>query len=244
MSRRRLNVFTLEMMEPRRLMAATIIRVDAGGDGHVETSGKTWGADRGFTAGTTAGGGGAVAATVEDDLFDSRRFGNFSYSLPIKNGQYRVKFLFSDPVHSAAGQRRFDVFAEKRLILDDFDIAAYAGGANTALVKTAKVTVRDGKLNLWFQNVVDNAIVSAIEVTPLAPSVSWTALGAAPLPRFEAQGQVVGDKLYVFGGFQTDDIKTTARSHVFNYTTGTWSEIAPMPEPISHSATEVDGAFI
>src|SRR5688572_13621789 len=145
MPRRHLNVFTFEAMEPRRLLAATTWRIDAGGDGHVEATGKTWRADDRFTAGVAINAArNAIAATGEDDLFDSHRVGNFSYSMPIRNGQYRVKFLFSDPTHSQAGQRAFDVFAERKLILDDFDIAAVTGAANTAVIKTKVVTVSDG----------------------------------------------------------------------------------------------------
>ena len=91
-------------MEPRRLLAATTVRIDSGGAGHVEASGKTWGADDRFTAGTTAGGSASITGTSEDALFDSRRIGNFAYSIPLRNGTYRVKFLFSDPTFSRAGQ--------------------------------------------------------------------------------------------------------------------------------------------
>ena len=99
MPRRHLNVFTFEAMEPRRLLAATTWRIDAGGDGHVEPTGKTWRADDRFTAGVASNGSGAIGATAEDGLFDTHRTGNFSYSMPIRNGTYRVKFLFSDPTH-------------------------------------------------------------------------------------------------------------------------------------------------
>src|SRR5688572_6585244 len=96
MPRRHLNVFTFETMEPRRLLAATTWRIDAGSiDGHVEATGKTWRADDRFTAGIGADGSAAIAGTTEDDLFASHRSGNFAYSLPIRNGRYRVKFLFA-----------------------------------------------------------------------------------------------------------------------------------------------------
>lgn len=248
MRRRHWNVFTFETMEPRRLLAGTTVRLDAGGDGHIEASGKTWAADARFTAGTVAGGSGAVAGTDEDALFDSRRTGNFSYSILIKNGTYRVKFLFSDPTYSQAGQRMFDVFAERKLILDDFDIAAAAGATNTAIVKSQQVTVTDGRLNLWFQNVKGNATVSAIEVTraaaapaPAPAADPWIEATPAPLPRFEAQGESYAGDLFVFGGFQTDDITATARAHRFDSATGRWSQIAPVPIPLTHAGTTSDG---
>lgn len=232
------------------MLAATTWRIDAGGDGHVEASGKTWRADDRFTAGTASGGSGAVAGTDEDALFDSRRYGNFAYSIPIRNGAYRVKFLFMDPTYSQAGQRTFDVFAERKLILDDFDIAAVAQARDTIVIKSKQVTVTDGRLNLWFQNVKDNAIVSAIEVTraapatPAVPTAAWTEASTAPLPRFEAQGESYDDDLYVFGGFRTDDIQTTSRAHRFDSATGQWSEIAPVPVPLTHAGTTSDGRWM
>jgi len=244
MQRRHLDVFSIETLEPRRFLAATTVRIDCGGDGVVEASGKTWGADDRFTAGATAGGSANVAGTGEDALFDSRRSGNFSYSIPLRNGEYRVKFLFSDPTVSRPGQRTFDVFAERKLILNDFDIAAAAGDSNTAITKNKTVSVRDGRLNLWFQNSVGEAIVSGIEVTRAVPTVPWGDAATAPLPRFEAMGESFDDKLYVFGGFKTDDITTTARSHVYNLTSNTWTEIAPVPVPLTHAGTASDGRFI
>jgi N-acetylneuraminic acid mutarotase len=244
MARLPFGVIVFEPLEARQLLAASTIRIDAGGDGHTEASGKVWAADRGFTAGTAAGGAGAVVATTEDALFDSRRFGSFSYSLPIKSGTYRVKLLFSEPVHSSAGDRKFDVFAEKKLVLNDFDIAAVAGQDRAVTKSIQNVTVKDGRLNLWFTTVVDNAIVSAIEVTPSVPAITFRPVAKAPLPRFEGQGEVVGDKLFVFGGFQTEDIKTTDRAHVFDSATGTWSEISRVPIPETHAASASDGQFI
>src|SRR5687768_12471936 len=103
-----------EALESRRLLAATTLRIDVGGPGFVEASGKTWAADRGFTGGVVAGTGIDIAGTDSDELFNTRRFGDFAYSLPIKNGSYRVRLLLMDPIHQSPGLRTFDVHAEKQ----------------------------------------------------------------------------------------------------------------------------------
>ena len=136
------------------------------------------------------------------------------------------------------------MFAERKLILDDFDIAAVAGAANTAVIKTKVVTVSDGRLNLWFQNEKDQAIVSAIEVTRQVPTVPWVDSTNAPLPRFEALGGTYADDLYVFGGFRTEDIKTTARAHRFDSATAQWQELAPVPVPLTHAGITSDGRYM
>ncbi len=233
----------IEFLERRRLFAATTLRIDVGGNGFVEDTGKTWQADRGFTGGTVATNGTNVAGTTSDALFNTRRYGNFSYSLAIKSGDYRVRLLLMDPTDST-GQRQFDVFSEKKLVLNDFDIAA-AGGTNAAVTKTFTTTVSDGRLNLWFQNVKDNAIVSAIEVTPIAASgIAWQSIANAPQAKFESMGDVVNNELYVFGGYDNAQIQATSQVAVYDPTSGAWSTRANMPVPLTHSGTANDGQYI
>ena len=63
------------------------------------------------------------------------------------------------------GKRLFDVEAEGRKVLTDFDITKASGGALRAIVVPIEdVEVRDGKLTLVFQAKKDFAAVSAIEV--------------------------------------------------------------------------------
>ena len=54
---------------------------------------------------------------------------------------------------------------KNKQILDDFDIAKNGGG-KTAISRTFNVNVTGGELNLRFANVLDNAILSAIEILP------------------------------------------------------------------------------
>ena len=236
----------IEHLESRTLLAATTLRIDAGGDGFVESTGKTWAADRGFTAGTAATEGGDVAGTTSDGLFNSRRFGDFSYSLPIANGTYRVKLLLMDPSFSSSGRRKFDVFAEKQLKLNDFDIAAAAGGMNIAITKSFNTTVSDGRLNLWFDSVLQNAIISAIEVTPATSStaITFKEIAAAPLGKFESMGDVIDGKLYVFGGYFSAQTKTTGQVAVYDPATNQWTTRGNMPENLTHSGTASDGQYI
>ncbi|HEX4794800.1 MAG TPA: kelch repeat-containing protein [Humisphaera sp.] len=74
-----------------------------------------------------------------------------------------------------------------------------------------------------------------------AKSISWTEAAPSPIPRFEAAGEVVGGKLYVFGGFVDADVHATARSDVFNPRKNTWTQIADMPEPLTHTGHVIIG---
>ncbi|MFC5846884.1 malectin domain-containing carbohydrate-binding protein, partial [Deinococcus petrolearius] len=80
-------------------------------------------------------------------------------------------------------------------------------------------------------------------VQPAAVPVSWATRAGALLAVSEAQGAAVGNKLYVFGGFDKD-LQTTARAQVYDLTTNTWAAVADMPEQITHGAVAVDGQTI
>jgi len=147
---------------------------------YTDSAGHFWSADAGFSGGTVSTGSYSVANTTDDKLYCTRRWGNFSYSRPVTNGLYTLRLYFSDPLYTAAGFRRFDVFAEGSQILDDFDIAANGGG-KAALIKSFPVHVADGRLDLSFRSVRENAILSAVELVPatLAPEIAPVAPAAA-----------------------------------------------------------------
>jgi hypothetical protein len=122
-------------------------------------------ADNYFSGGRTAKTAAAIDGTTDDALYQSERYGDFSYAVPVANGTYQVTLKFAEFYWSAAGKRVFDVTAEGKLIVNDLDIFSAAGGKNKAYDVTVPVTVNDGTLNLKFITVKDNAKISAIHIT-------------------------------------------------------------------------------
>ena len=118
----------------------------------------------GDTWATTAG----IAGTSDDAIYQTERYGDFKYSAAVKNGTYDVTLKFAEIYLSKAGQRLFDVKAENKLVLDDYDVFREAGGKNIAHDESFEVTVTDGRLDLEFLSVRDNAKVSGIEIDYLA----------------------------------------------------------------------------
>ncbi|WP_404366993.1 glycoside hydrolase family 2 TIM barrel-domain containing protein [Sphingomonas sp. MMS24-J45] len=105
-----------------------------------------------------------IAGTPDSAVAATYREGRFRYAIPLADGRYTVTLTFVEPSLSA-GARVFDVRANGKPIVKALDIAAVAGGVSKALVRTANVTVRGGKLDLSFEPRKGDAIVSAIEVT-------------------------------------------------------------------------------
>lgn len=77
-----------------------------------------------------------------------------------------------------------------------------------------------------------------------AKTITWTQVASSPIPRFEAAGEVVGGRLYVFGGFIDPQVHATARSDVYNPKNNTWTQISDMPEPLTHTGHVVIGRKI
>lgn len=91
----------------------------------------------------------------------------FQFQIPVANQQYQVRLYFSENSKTGVGQRVFDVNLEGTPILQNFDIYAQAGGMYKAIYRDFYTSVSDGNITLDFIRGVENAKVSAIEITPV-----------------------------------------------------------------------------
>jgi hypothetical protein len=145
--------------------APTVLRVSAGGGSFTDANGNFFAGDSGFSGGVKSTTVYAVANTTDDVLFATNRSGSsFSFSQAVANGSYQLTLNFADPTSTAAGQRKFNVFAEGTKVLSSFDIFATAGSAKTAVTKSFNVNVTDGQIDLSFAGVFGNALVSSISL--------------------------------------------------------------------------------
>nr|ATZ76420.1 endo-1,3-beta-D-glucosidase [uncultured bacterium] len=106
-----------------------------------------------------------IPAGIPEKIFQSNRFGNFTYRLAgfKPRGRYLVELFFAENYWKKAGKRLFAVFINKRQVLNDFDIYAAAGGANRAVERafTARASA-DGHLVLRLASQRDNALLDGI----------------------------------------------------------------------------------
>jgi N-acetylneuraminic acid mutarotase len=226
---------------PPDVPVATVIRIDAGRGPHTDIKGRTWDRDEGFIGGNVTITPYEVANTFEDPLYYTRRWGSFDYSLPVANGTYDVRMHFADPVYKTAGKRQFSVFAEGNKVLNRFDVAGAAGG-QSAVVRSTIVDVADGSLDLKFRNVLENAILSALEVIPRSPK-GWTGMTPAPVATVESQAAAAKGKVYVLGGFDALGRALTS-ANAYDADSDTWTKIADLPRPITGAGTAADGGTI
>ncbi len=119
-----------------------------------------------------------IAGSPDPDLFAAERYGHFTYAIPVDTRDHYTlvlhfaEFYFGPHASGVGGtgSRVFRVMCNGALLLDDFDIFKEVGSLH-ALTKTfyhLKPTAQ-GKLNLTFEPVVNNATVSGIEVLDESP---------------------------------------------------------------------------
>jgi hypothetical protein len=136
-------------------------------------NGQFWRPDDYFMNGRLSDQRQQVAGSPDLDLFATERYGHFDYAIPVDSrDRYTLVLHFAEfyfgpqaPGGGGAGSRLFRVMCNGQTLLDNFDIYKEAGSLK-ALVKTfyhLKPSAQ-GKLNITFEPIVNNATVSGIEV--------------------------------------------------------------------------------
>ncbi|HEY1334268.1 MAG TPA: kelch repeat-containing protein [Myxococcaceae bacterium] len=77
-------------------------------------------------------------------------------------------------------------------------------------------------------------------------TIGWSQLAERPLGTSEGQGELVGGKLYTFGGFNWSAACCTPWRYAFVYdpASDAWSPLADMPEGVTHAGMTTDGTDI
>jgi hypothetical protein len=136
-------------------------------------SGQFWHPDNYYMGGYASTKRTGVAGTNDTDIFAAERYGHFTYAIPVDTrDRYTLVMHFAEFYFGAGasgnggtGSRVFRVLCNGNTLLDNFDIYREAGSLH-ALTKTfthLKPSAQ-GKLNITFEPIVNNATVSGIEV--------------------------------------------------------------------------------
>ncbi|HEV2444526.1 MAG TPA: malectin domain-containing carbohydrate-binding protein [Candidatus Sulfopaludibacter sp.] len=143
---------------------------------YTDRSGQTWSADRYFEGGWAFDTPRQfITRAFDPRLFQKGRTGDFSYHIPLGKGVYELHLGFVEtsfgpgtPAGSGEYARVFDVKANGRTLLEDFDIYSDAGGNNIADVRVFKDISpgADGLLHLEFHAKRTVPLVNTIELVP------------------------------------------------------------------------------
>ncbi len=151
----------------------TAIRINAGGGAVVEADGRQWLADSFVTGGRIASTTTVTSPTPAVDR--SERYGTMSYSVPVvAEAPYVVRLHLTEIWFSTAGKRVFDVSVEGQKVLVNKDLLA-PGTRMTTEVVEFPARASDGRIDIAFTSVVNNASVTGIELLPVLPPAPVTA---------------------------------------------------------------------
>ncbi|MEO8955192.1 MAG: malectin domain-containing carbohydrate-binding protein [Ktedonobacteraceae bacterium] len=146
----------------------SVVQLNSGG-----AAASPFAADTDFTGGSTASVTKAIDTSgvsnpAPQAVYQSNRYGNFSYAIPglAAGKSYTVRLHFAETYWTAAGQRIFNVSINGQQVLSNFDIVASAGAANKATVQQFTATAdSSGKITIQFTTVKDNAQVNGIQIS-------------------------------------------------------------------------------
>ncbi len=149
------------------------LRITARASSYLASDQQVWEPDRYYVGGRTVTRLRQVEGTRDAELYQSERYGNFSYAIPVAKGHYRLTLKFAEtyfgvpnPLHVGPLSRLFDVYCNGQTLLKNFDISREAGGGNRPVDRsfTRIEPNAQGKLILSFVPVVNYACVDAIEI--------------------------------------------------------------------------------
>lgn len=133
-----------------------------------------WSPDNYFEGGQLASYAQEVTGTDDPELYETERWGNFSYAIPVAPGRYSVVLHFaarrSNPGEPAAASAEhvsnvFNVFCNGKALMENFDLAAVAGKSDVVIKRFAGLEPNaQGKLILNFVPVVGHATLIGLEV--------------------------------------------------------------------------------
>ena len=136
-----------------------------------------WSPDSYFEGGQIAAYPVPVSGTDDPELYQTERWGNFSYAIPVAPGKYSVWLHFaarhgdgvSTPAPGSEGHavHVFNVFCNGKVLLENFDLPVAAKQADIVIRKFSGLEPNaQGKLFLSFVPVAGYASVAGIEVLP------------------------------------------------------------------------------
>lgn len=127
--------------------SSSILRVNSGGGSYVDSRGLQWRADSSFSGGGSYSVNDPIAATSDDTLYASERWGTFSYTSSVVNGHYDLRLLFAEIWFTQPGQRYINVSVNGQAVLSNFDILSQTSRM-TAYDVIVPVEVSNGTLQI------------------------------------------------------------------------------------------------
>ncbi len=144
--------------------ASFVYAVNVGGNSPATLNGVQYEADRFSTGGSPQTVDQPIAGTNEDALYQSERYGTYSYEIPVTNATYSLKLHFAELYQTTGGSRSFNVAVEGAEKISNLDIYDEVGQYTAYDVVIPSVTVSDKSLSISLTTNIDNATISGFAI--------------------------------------------------------------------------------
>ena len=137
---------------PRPVIPGTVLSIDCGGP---DVDGSPWNPDDLYASGGSPNSFNeeVSGSDLPQDVLKTERYGDMIYTIPLPEGNYKVRLIFAETSQPKVGGRIFSVSIGRMRVLTDFDIFAEAGGVNKAVVKEfPAATDRNGNIAISFRH--------------------------------------------------------------------------------------------
>jgi hypothetical protein len=149
-----------------------VIAVNAGGPSYSGKDGIQYITDINApfcTGGSTYETQTTISGTQDSPLYQTERYGEFSYHLPINNGNYEVTLKFAEIYFELANSRVFNVKIENEIVISELDIFNWVG-KNIAYDVSIPIAVIDGTLDIVMVPIKENPKLCAFVVRKSVPN--------------------------------------------------------------------------
>lgn len=137
-------------------------------------------ADVSFTDGTAHAVADSIMGATDTEIFNSERYGDFSYRIPVEAGSYNVTLHFAELYHEEAEARQFSIDIEGQSVLSNFDLFAEVGHDNAYTPAAVNATVTDGYLDISVSTQTDNGTLSGLLVRSTTNASSSSSSSSSP----------------------------------------------------------------
>lgn len=141
-----------------------VLAVNVGSATPASYNGVQYSGDRFASGGTQGSTSDPIAGTDEDSLFQSERYGTYSYNIPVTNATYRVVLHFAEMYQENAGLRTFNVNVEGQQVISGLDVFSEVGHDTAYSQSFSNIQVTDEKLTIALESVTDNATLSGFAI--------------------------------------------------------------------------------
>lgn len=149
------------------------LRINAGGSQYTDSNGQIWLAERGFSGGTSSSVPSPISGTDDDILYQSDRFGDYTFTDSVPAGDYLLIFHFAETFADVGGpgERLFDlVISQDGTTLAEeinYDIRRDASSNNEATQLYIPLSLTSSAFDISTFGNTEQAKICAYELRPV-----------------------------------------------------------------------------